>query len=258
VTSDSAWGAAFHLGHRGHEICNPVSGAVLRRAVDSLGDLTGARALDAGCGKGWLLELLAARGAHAVGFDCSWDALGAARHRLLRSGVRAVLLHATAVPPGWWSAGWDVISTVGSADALVSGNIGEVFAVARRLVGQSGAMLFADGYWRHPPPPAAEAALGPETRRMTDRDTLVRQARTAGWTVRWEHEASQRDWDRYLRSWCDTLVVEARRSPGDHADLALVGRLTWRHYLRWERDRLGFVVWTLTTGGGRRHGGSPA
>lgn len=54
---------------------------ILPQLLDLLGDLTGAVALDAGCGEGYLARVLAARGARVTGIDISPRLIALARAR---------------------------------------------------------------------------------------------------------------------------------------------------------------------------------
>lgn len=53
--------------------------ALLSRMLDLLGDLSGWEALDAACGEGFLARVLASRGAHVTGIDCSARLIAMAR-----------------------------------------------------------------------------------------------------------------------------------------------------------------------------------
>lgn len=70
--------------------------------LDECGDVPGLSVLDVGCGPGFHLEALAARGAAATGIDLSAAMVASARARLRRAGLDAILLQGDAekVPLG--------------------------------------------------------------------------------------------------------------------------------------------------------------
>ena len=60
------------------------------------GDVAGLSVIDVGCGPGFHLEALAARGAQATGVDLSGEMVAAARRRLQRAGLAGTLLQGEA------------------------------------------------------------------------------------------------------------------------------------------------------------------
>lgn len=237
---NEAWGSVFQYANTWLEVANPVPGTVLDEAVDGLGDITGLTALDVGCGKGRLVEALAGRGAIVTGFDSSLEVLHSARRRILRTGLPATLLHADSPPRG----SWDIVAVAGSAHVLVEGDISGLFGQVAEIVRPHGALVFADCYWRKPPPPAAANSMAPEGRGIVDRHTLLNAARLAGWTLTWEYEATSRDLAAYFDTTCGALRTTARHHP-ELAKLAYLARLNHHHYTAWLHNTAGFVVWSL-------------
>lgn len=81
---DNPWDAAAaaygrYIARR--EQANLVQDALLSRMLDLLGDLSGRKVLDAGCGEGFLARVLASHGAHVTGIDLSARLIAMAREK---------------------------------------------------------------------------------------------------------------------------------------------------------------------------------
>jgi SAM-dependent methyltransferase len=83
-----------------------------RLMLDLVGDLTGARALDLGCGDGALVHAFAAQGATAVGVDPDPAMLAAARKRAAEMNVSANFLEARAESLPFPDASFDAVSAM--------------------------------------------------------------------------------------------------------------------------------------------------
>ena len=66
----------------------------IRPAFDELGDLTGLRTLDFGCGHGMAAVVMARRGARVTAFDLSWSYLAEARQRVRANDVQVDFVQA--------------------------------------------------------------------------------------------------------------------------------------------------------------------
>jgi SAM-dependent methyltransferase len=82
-----------------HAATSPYNSGIDRPAILALlGDVTGLRILDAGCGPGLYAEALTSRGAHVTGFDQSHDMITLARRRAPTAQFR---VHDLADPLTW-------------------------------------------------------------------------------------------------------------------------------------------------------------
>jgi len=83
-----------------------------RLVVDLMGDVTGRRVLDAGCGDGALACAAAARGADVTGLDSDPAMLVAARSRLAQVGASVALLEGRLEQLPFHDASFDVVVSI--------------------------------------------------------------------------------------------------------------------------------------------------
>ncbi len=84
----------------------------LRLLLDLMGELRGARVLDAGCGDGALVCAAALRGAEVTGVDPDAAMLAAARSRAEKVGVKATFLEERAERLPFPNASFDVVAAI--------------------------------------------------------------------------------------------------------------------------------------------------
>ncbi len=84
----------------------------LRAILGLMGELRGARVLDAGCGDGALVRAAASRGAEVTGVDPDPAMLAAARSRAAGAGLRAVFLEGRVERLPFPDACFDVVASV--------------------------------------------------------------------------------------------------------------------------------------------------
>lgn len=90
-----------------------VTEAIEQRLIlDMIGEIRGARVLDAGCGDGALICALASRGAEATGVDPDPAMLAAARSRAAKEGVRIAFLDGRVERLPFPDASFDVVLAV--------------------------------------------------------------------------------------------------------------------------------------------------
>ncbi len=99
---------------------------LVRRVV---GDLSGRRVLDVGCGTGLHLKLFADGGGRGVGLEPSWEMLARAQERLQGSGVYLVQGRAEALP--FRDDVFDVVAMITSAEFVADAR--GAFAEAARV-----------------------------------------------------------------------------------------------------------------------------
>jgi ubiquinone/menaquinone biosynthesis C-methylase UbiE len=83
-----------------------------RLILDLMGELSGRRVLDVGCGDGVLVCAAVSRGADAAGIDPDPAMLAAARERAARAGVRATFLEGRMEHLPFSDASFDVVTAV--------------------------------------------------------------------------------------------------------------------------------------------------
>jgi ubiquinone/menaquinone biosynthesis C-methylase UbiE len=103
-----------------------------RLILDLMGELRGARVLDAGCGDGALACAAAAHGAAVTGIDPDPAMLAAARARAERAGAHAVFLEGRVERLPFADASFDVVSAV-TVLCFVADAAGAVREMARLL-----------------------------------------------------------------------------------------------------------------------------
>jgi len=84
----------------------------LRLILNLMGELRGARVLDAGCGDGALVCVAASRGAEVTGIDPDAAMLAAARSRADKAGVKATFLEERAEQLPFPNASFDVVAAI--------------------------------------------------------------------------------------------------------------------------------------------------
>lgn len=105
--------------------------------VDAVRERAPARALDVGCGEGWLVRALAAEGIDAVGVDGSAPLIDAARS--VGDGVFHLRPYAAiAADPEWLGTDFDAVVF---NFALLEEEVGAVLRAVRRCLAPSGALL---------------------------------------------------------------------------------------------------------------------
>ncbi len=187
------------IAHTGMEIMNPLPAEKLDAAIDALGYVGGALAIDLGCGKGDLLGRLADRHAGGVGVDLSRDFLDHARVRA--PDFEFVEADVTTYET---SRTFDIAASVGSPATL---------SQLAALVGPGGRVLYGNGYWRQKPTQAYLEALGATEDELTDYAETVLAGETLGLTLLHATTASVDDFDRYEERWARNGERLRRREP---------------------------------------------
>lgn len=238
------------VGNKDLAYANPLSEAVMNRAIDLLELRAGDPAADFGAGFGELAIRVAERwGAQVSAVELSPMIAAAARERVkARLGTQAglVAVHEgdagafrAAVPAG----SFRFAACVGSTHAL--GGFEAALEVLLRLVAPGGSVLLGDAIWDQPPARTFLDATGMQEDEAGTFREHVELAQLKGLEVCWATTATTREWDEY--EWAHSRAIE--RFARDHADRpearAMVERSrTWRlAYARWGRGTLGFGLY---------------
>jgi len=247
---------------------NSLLGPVGDVGIEALGDVTGKRLLDVGCGAGSTSRALAARGANVTGVDISKDLLALAKQD---GGADYLLADASSAPLGGpysavysrcgamffddATAGWAHIrqAMTPKADLLIvcwcpgseNGWASIPLAAARPILG-------ADM-----PAPAAKGAPGPFA--WADPDYFAPILQNAGWkNLAWHAHAADAelttgiDPDPLTRAVDFTLRIGplARSlegmAPERRAEIGQALRRTYRDYLKDDAVRVPTKAWIIT------------
>jgi SAM-dependent methyltransferase len=232
--------SASNRAHRGLPFANPMSEAAVDRVLDALRLPPGALVIDTGCGSGEMLLRALERDPtwRGLGVDLDADAIAAARagaaERLPGRDVRFEVRDAGEV-----SGRHDAVLNVGSSH--VHGGYPAALGALRELVGDGGAVVYGEGYWREEPSPAFLDALGGANEDELDTFGGLRSAAvTAGFEIGAVAEASEEDWARYE----ETLAANAERE-GDPDALEYARRIRERRALPGGGSTLGFALLLL-------------
>lgn len=103
-----------------------------RQVMDMLGELSGRRVLDAGCGDGALVRAAASRGADVTGIDTDPAMLAAARSRVAQAGLHATFMEGPVQRLPFPDASFDVVVSI-TVLCFVADAAGAVREMARVL-----------------------------------------------------------------------------------------------------------------------------
>ena len=226
---------------------SPLSGAHAAELIEALAPLDGAEVLDLGCGRGELLRrvVAAAPTARGTGLDTDGSAITHAVTAAAERGPAGRVRYATADAAETDATG-DVVLCVGARHAWPSAR--EALAALRERVRPGGRLLFADGFWAHPPSEAELAGLGAEPGELGSLAGLVDLAVGAGYRLLDLSVATEREWDAFESGWCAGVESWLLHNPG-HPDAAELRQTLDAHrdgWLHGYRGALGFAYLILT------------
>ncbi len=118
-----------------------VAGDSLLRVVRSAGVSLDGRVLDFGCGPGYLLEKLAARGVDCHGIEFSPESAEKARQRLGRAGVGATVEVAEGIPTHLADGGFDTVFFLETLEHLLADERAPTVAELARIVRPGGTLI---------------------------------------------------------------------------------------------------------------------
>ena len=242
------------IGHRGMEICNPISESRLKRVLEHVDPGPGARVLDLGCGKGALLSLIATNWRRAksamtlVGVDRDADLLAEAQTATAdldqASSVKFVCADAAQYVTRPEAQGQHVVCALGASH--IFGGTAGCLAMLAGLAVPGGVILLGEGFWEREPDRAYLAAIDASRDELMTLAEIVASAAAAGLSARDVSVVSADEWDRYewahFRNVEDYANVHAREPA---AQALLVRRRAWLDtYLRW-RGTMGFGLFVF-------------
>jgi SAM-dependent methyltransferase len=236
------------IAHADHQYLSPLSEAKAAALVCNLDLPAGGEVLDIGCGPArLLLEIVAAYPVHGVGVDMNAAYVARAQAAAKAEGLadRVTLIAkrlVDAVRPSGRLAG---IIAMGSSQAI--GTPREALAWIHRALAPGRVALFADGYWKAPPPPDYLEALGARADELGTHADNAALARATGFRVLTTTTANDDEWDEYEGRYCRAVERYVDAHPDDPDSAAMAERICRWHdaYLRWGRASLGFGYYVL-------------
>lgn len=239
------------LAHADLRILNPISSQALDDLIGTLDLMSGAQALDIGCGKGELLLRLAERhGARGLGIDLSAAYIAAAKEAVIARGPRvAPEFEVADVRTRQLQAGaYALAACIGASHASGAGTQGALAAL-RSLVRPGGQIILGEGFWAREPSADFLQALGATRDELTDYGGTIRIAMELGLTPLYARVATQDDWDRYEWTLVDTveryLIGANPAAPGVGALRDYADRIRNRLLLPDGRGTLGFGLFVF-------------
>lgn len=241
----------FHrIAYEALEVCNAVTAATLDAAVIRAAPSPGARALDIGCGNGFVAIRLAERfglAVTAVEADPAMADLARSRIAASPAAGRIALVEGLSGPVLDAGAPWDLIVALGTTEPAGGGvrdPEGVLRALARRL-GPEGCLLWGDMTWIAPPPEPLRQVV--EMRHLYADDAGWRAAaRAAGLEVLWGEVSPPEVWADYR----DRMLAAAARWTAAHPDhpdgAAVAARMRQAQTLfRFGEGHMGFGLYLL-------------
>lgn len=237
----------FDITHRYHVVCNPMS-------IEKLDELAGllmlgpeSRVLDIACGKAEVLVRLAEDfGISGVGVDLSPYCIADARrkHQQRVSGARLqfIELDGAQYRPDAPES-FDLAMCLG-ASWVYRGHRGTLRAL-KGMARPGGLVMVGEPFWVSRPPAEYLSATGMAEETFSTHRGNVAIGEEEGLTPLYAVVSSHDDWDRYVGLQWYAAAQYARANPGD-ADLPeLLDKVSREreHYLRWERDILGWAIY---------------
>jgi len=230
------------------DFASPLSQPRADRIVRYLAATRPATVLDIGCGWGeLLLQILAASPeASGVGVDTDQPDVERGRSNALERGLadRVTFIEG---PGADHSTPADVVMCIGASHAY--GDIPTALRALKPLVNPGGRLLFAEGFWEHPPSDAELGRLWPDASaaEYSDLAGLVAQTVDAGYQPLWIESVSRDEWDQFESG---HLADQAHwlLEHGDTEDAPKVRQRYEAHRTRWltgTRELLGFAYLTL-------------
>ena len=245
----------YGITHRDHLFCNPLGGDRVDELVGLLGLPTGARVVEAACGKGELLVRLAERyGVSGIGVDVSSWEVPVARARIAARVPQAALevVEADAAAYPFEPASADLAVCLG-ASWIWSGHAGTLGALAR-VARPGGLVLVGEPYWRREPDPAYLAAIELRAEDVGTHAGNVAAGVDLGLTFLYAMPSREDEWDRYEMLQARAAENYALARPDDPDVPELLDRMRRNRdaYLRWGRETLGWSLYLFRVAGGGR------
>lgn len=230
----------------------PLSDGRAADLVTSLGNLTGRRIADIGCGWGeLLLRVLAAHpGATGVGIDISETSIDHARELARERGLDD-RVEFRAGDAAELSAGpVDVVVNIGSSHVWGGEPVehtARALTATRALLEPGGRALFGEGFWERPPTATGLELMEIPVAQYRTIVELVELAAATGFELLQLSQATLDEWDSFESRHALGYIRYLQRYPEapDSGDVRQQHRAHRQFWLQGTRETLGFAYLTL-------------
>jgi len=235
------------IAHRDHAVCCPISVEKADRLFALLDLPSGARVLEAGCGKAALLERLIERfGCLAVGVDSNPHFLAEARARAFDRGVadKLELAESEVSKMSFAPGSFDAALCVGATRAVYGGYAATVKSLAA-LVKPGGKVVVGEHFWMRKPDVAYLKALGVKLDDYNEHAGNVAGGLAEKLLYLYSVVADSDDLDHYAGLYIRAVEAWCLDNPRELDMTEVRDRIrAWRDmYLKWGRETLGFAVY---------------
>jgi cyclopropane fatty-acyl-phospholipid synthase-like methyltransferase len=240
----------FSILERFHTFQNPTSEAKLDRLIEYCGVKDGDHVLDIGCGKGWLLQRMAARHAiNGVGVEIGDKFIEDARARFAAETHKGALNlhHKPAADFNADPQSFDVAMCIGASFAI--GTFEEMLDWLKPCVKPGGVIAVGDIYAKVKPAPPESAMHFSGGAQRTLTDTIVHLQKN-GLTVTGLIDSSLDDWDHYESLHWRAADAWLRENP-NHPDREAFEKqndIYRQNHILYDRAALGWALFVCRLG----------
>lgn len=230
---------------------SPISSQKADQFVQLLDLRSGDRVIDAGCGTGDFLLLLAAhhRGVHGLGIDQDPRCIATAQANATAQGLASQCEFRTADVNQLEaeSGSFDLGICIGSTHAFGAGDSAYPNTIKRLkyLVRPSGYLLVGEGHWKQEPAPEYLTFIGDPVGIYRDHAGNISFAERRGLVLLHAAVSSDDEWDDFESRHYQKVQRDAEANPNDQPLAAKLARSRrwYDGYLRWGRSTMGFGLY---------------
>ncbi len=207
------------------------------------------RAIDVGCGRGAMLQMLARNsGCAGLGVDLKEEEINVARRSLLEFYDR-LAWRVSSIAELTVGDPFDAVICVGSSSAFGNGRSAFRSALegTRRFSRLGARVLLGDAIWKQEPATPYLNATGIRADELSTHDDNLSCINDEGHKLICAEVSSQEEFDRFERGFLSRAEDNARGKPHDSdAQSKLTKRRQWyQAYEQWGRDTMGFGLYVV-------------